>query len=135
MYLVSENALKMFGGESEQQTLLSTPRHSGGDSRNSTSQTQTIETMRNILESVQPTQVSTPSVIITKAAPQIQKSENPSGPKSRIMQKCYKPTLKKIHSKFHIYLIHFSSQLRGQKGWQPLLHDELFFLYYLLIKA
>ncbi|XP_014855809.1 PREDICTED: GDNF family receptor alpha-4-like [Poecilia mexicana] len=51
-----QNALKMFGRESEQQTPLSTPSHSGGDRQSSTYQPQTTETMGNILEPIIPTQ-------------------------------------------------------------------------------
>uniref|UniRef100_A0A3B3XXY5 GDNF/GAS1 domain-containing protein n=1 Tax=Poecilia mexicana TaxID=48701 RepID=A0A3B3XXY5_9TELE len=54
-----QNALKMFGRESEQQTPLSTPSHSGGDRQSSTYQPQTTETMGNILEPIIPTQVCT----------------------------------------------------------------------------
>ncbi|KAM4585650.1 GDNF family receptor alpha-4 [Fundulus diaphanus] len=52
-----KNALNMFGRESEQQTPLSTTTQSREESRSSTSQPQTIETMRNILEPVIPTQI------------------------------------------------------------------------------
>ncbi|MEQ2311458.1 hypothetical protein AMECASPLE_020241 [Ameca splendens] len=46
----------MFGRESEQQTPLSTPSHSRGESQSSTSQPQTTETMKDILEPEIPTQ-------------------------------------------------------------------------------
>ncbi|XP_038137317.1 GDNF family receptor alpha-4 [Cyprinodon tularosa] len=51
-----QNSLKMFGKELEQQTLLSTTSNNREDDQSSTSQPHSIETIRNILEKVIPTQ-------------------------------------------------------------------------------
>uniref|UniRef100_A0A1A8ITU9 GDNF family receptor alpha 4 n=2 Tax=Nothobranchius kuhntae TaxID=321403 RepID=A0A1A8ITU9_NOTKU len=55
-----QNALMMFETEPDQQSTLrqtSTPSHSRGENRSSTSQPETIETMSNILDAAIPTQV------------------------------------------------------------------------------
>lgn len=59
---VSENALMMFGSESDQQPTLSqtstpSPGYSSTENRSTTAAQETIETMRNILDTIIPTQV------------------------------------------------------------------------------
>lgn len=70
---VSENALMTFGSESDQQPTLSQtstpgPGHSNRENRSTASPQQTIETMRNILDTIIPTQVRSFLVMRCSAA-------------------------------------------------------------------
>ncbi|XP_033488522.1 GDNF family receptor alpha-4 [Epinephelus lanceolatus] len=96
------NALVMFGSESDQQPTVSqsstpSPSHSSSENRSTASPPETIETMRNILDTIIPTQALGNELLVGQATLPSNSLPNSASPPSLMLQAAFSLLLLLLH--------------------------------------